>query len=137
MKIIGLQIKSAEAIIVVLKKEADGRLIQTDECIKLSIKDPSDPVQVRQFRDQINSTFDNINPDKIAILARNYKAKGTMTPSPMSFKLEGIIQLYDKRPLLLTWPQSVSAYTKKNASPKAKYTYQQEAFDLAFYTINN
>ena len=137
MKVIGLQIKSTEAILVVLKKEADGSLIQTDECIKFNIADPSDPIQVRQFRDQINSAFDNIDPGKIAILARNHKAKGTMTPSPMSFKLEGIIQLYDKKPIALIWPQSVLAFTKKNSPPDAKYTYQQDAINLAFFALNN
>jgi hypothetical protein len=138
MKIIGIQIKSSEAIIVVLERDENGEIKQTNESIKFDISDPNNVNHVRQFKDQINSAFDNINPDRIGILARNAKAKGKMAPSPMSFKLEGIIQLYDKKDSEFFWPQTLLAYYKKNpAAPVAKHVYQQEAFNLAHYLFNN
>jgi hypothetical protein len=137
MKTIGIQIKSTEAIIVVLEKDANGNIKQSNESTKLKIQDPSNQNQIKQFRDQINSALDNINADRIAILARNAKAKGTMAPSPVSFKLEGIIQLYSKKDIELVWPQTLVAHYKKNPSGTPNHTYQQDAFDLAHYISKN
>jgi hypothetical protein len=137
MKVIGIQIKSKEAILVVLEKEASGIIVQTNESAKYSIDDPANPSQVKQFRDQINSAFDSINAFRIGIVARNANGKGERAPSPISFKLEGIIQLYDRIEVELVWKQTTNAYFKKNAkSIAAKHKYQEDAFDLAYYLIN-
>ncbi|HEY1039182.1 MAG TPA: DUF3010 family protein [Bacteroidia bacterium] len=134
MKTIGIQIQSNEATIVVLESNEHGNISQTNECIKLDMPDPNNISHVRQFRDQINSAFDNINPDRIGIIARNAKAKGFRAPSPTSFKLEGIIQLYSKKDVEIIWPQTLTAFYKKNdAAPNAKLVYQQDAFDLAHF----
>ena len=137
MKTIGIQIKSTEAIMVVLEKDEFGNTTQTNESAKFGINDPTKPNQVRQFRDQINTAFDLIGATRIGIVARNAKGKGDRAPSPVSFKLEGIIQLYDKIEIILVWKQTTNAYFKKNAktvSPKNKY--QEDAFDVAYYLIN-
>lgn len=137
MKTIGIQIKSKEAILVVLEKDAAGGIIQTNESAKFRIDDPTKPNQVRQFRDQINAAFDSISASRIGIVARNANGKGDRAPSPVSFKLEGIIQLYDKIETELVWKQTTNAYFKKNTktlTPKNKY--QEDAFDLAVYLIN-
>jgi hypothetical protein len=137
MKTIGIQIKSTEAIMVVLEKASDGSIIQTNESARFIINDPTKPNQVKQFRDQINSTFDSISATRIGIVARNANGKGERAPSPVSFKLEGIIQLYGKLEIELVWKQTTIAYFKKNqrkTSPKTKY--QEDAFDVAYYLIN-
>jgi len=136
MKAIGIQIKSNEAILVVLEINNAGIIIQTNESTKFDIYDPSKPNQVRQFHDQINSAFDSIAPSQIGVMARNAKAKGQRAPSAFSFKLEGIIQLYEKCDIELIWPQSIAAFYKKNPrlqQPRNKY--QQDAFDVAFYLL--
>ena len=102
MKTIGIQIKSTEAIMVVLEKDEFGNTTQTNESAKFGINDPTKPNQVRQFRDQINTAFDLIGATRIGIVARNAKGKGDRAPSPVSFKLEGIIQLYDKIEIILS-----------------------------------
>jgi hypothetical protein len=138
MKTIGIQIKSYEAILVVLEQNEAGIIVQTNESSKFGIDDPSKPVQVRQFREQINSAFDSIDPRRIGIMARNAKATGLRAPSAMSFKLEGIIQLYEKNDIELVWPQSIAAFYKRNPrllSPKHKY--QQDAFDVAYYLLQD
>ncbi len=137
MKVLGIHIKSNEAILVVLKKDDQGVISQLPESTKFKIDDPTDSIQVRQFRDQVNTAFDSISPDKIGIMARNYKAKGTRAPSPISFKLEGIIQLNEKYPISLIWPQSIAALFKKNKPsflPNKKL--EEDAFNVAFYLIN-
>ena len=137
MKTIGIQIKSTEAILVVLEKDAAGNIAQTNESARFGIDDPTKPNQVKQFRDQINAAFDSIGAYRIGIVARNANGKGERAPSPVSFKLEGVIQLYDKIETELVWKQTTNPYFKKNpktVSPKNKY--QEDAFDVALYLIN-
>ncbi len=136
MKAIGIQIKGAEAIVVVLDKDINGNIFQTNESSKFKIDDASINNQVKQFRDQINTTFDSVSAKRIGIVARNAKGKGDRAPSPISFKLEGIIQLYDKLDIEFVWPQTTTAYYKKNVvTIKPKHVYQSDAFDVAYYLI--
>jgi hypothetical protein len=137
MKAVGIEIKSSEAILVVLEKQSDGKIVQTNECIKFGIDDSESNSQVRQFFQQVNASLDNIKPTFIAIVARNGNAKGILKPSPFSFKLEGLFQLYDKKEVEFVWPQTISSYLKKNTrtiSPSKKY--QEDAFNLAYYMLN-
>ncbi len=139
MKVIGIQIDGDEAIIVVLNKDRSGAISQTDECVRFNIADHTISAQVQQFRDQVNSTFDLITPNVIGVKMRNAKAKerGTVRPpSPISFKLEGIIQLYTKCNIEFVWPQTITAFKKKNGDfPNSKNKYQQDAFDVAYYLL--
>lgn len=137
MKTIGIQIKSAVAILVVLEKDATGNIMQTEESSKFKIDDPTNPNQVRQFRDQINAAFDLIGASRIGIVARNANGKGDRAPSPISFKLEGIIQLYDKVDIEQVWKQTTIAYFRKNEKTgSAKNRYQDDAYDVAYYLIS-
>ncbi len=137
MKTIGIQIKSREAILVVLEKDAVGNITQTIESAKFGIDDPTKPNQVRQFRDQINAAFDSIGATRIGIVARNANGKGDRAPSPISFKLEGIIQLYEKVDVEEIWKQTTIAYFKKNSKlGSAKNKYQEDAYDVAYYLMN-
>ena len=136
MKAIGIQIKSTQAILVVLESDVNGVIVQTKESTKFDITDHTAPVQIRQFRDQINSAFDSVKPVKIGIVARNANAKGDRMPSPVSFKLEGVIQLYDKMDVQLVWKQTLIAYFKKNLKNlTSTHKYQEDAFDLAYYLL--
>ncbi|SRR6266542_2215835 len=136
MKILAVQIKSSEAILVVLKKNDDGLIFQTNESTKFQLADHSNSNQVKQFRDQINAAFDTIEPDRIIILARNANGKGRLAPSPVSFKLEGIMQLYTKKNIEFMWPQTISAYLKKEPiALKAENKYQQDALHAAYIII--
>ena len=136
MKVIGIQISSNEVILVVLTKE-DNEVVQSKESAKFKLDDHNDSKQVKQFRDQINVAFDTIKPDKIGILSRNAKAK-RMPPSPISFKLEGIIQLYEKTEIDFVWPQTLQAYFKKKEAPETgpEMAYQKDAFNVAYFLLN-
>jgi len=137
MKTIGVQIKSTEAIMVVLEKDVNGNISQTSESTKFHIDDPTKPYQVKQFRDQINSTFDSIGASRIGIVARNANGKGNRAPSPISFKLEGIIQLYEKINIEIVWKQTTIAFFKKNLkTSNAKHKYQASAFDVSYYLMD-
>ena len=85
----------------------------------------------------MNVAFDSIKADKIGVLARNAKAKGKMMPSPISFKLEGILQLYEKQDIEFVWPQSLSAYFKKHEMEgEFEKKYQGDGFRVAYYLLN-
>lgn len=137
MKTIGIQIKGSEAIVVVLEKDGVGNIIQTNECSKFKIDDHLNDNQVKEFRDQINTTLDSIGAVRIGIVARNANGKGKMAPSAVSFKLEGIIQLYENTQIEIVWPITTISYFKKHTRsilPNKKY--QEDAFDVAYYLIN-
>ena len=137
MKTIGIQIKSAEAILVVLEKDAAGNISQTNESAKFVIDDPTKPNQVRQYRDQINAAFDSIGASRIGIVARNANGKGLRAPSPISFMLEGVIMLYDKIDIEHVWEKTTIAHFKKNVKTgSAKNKYQNDAYDIAYYLMN-
>jgi len=137
MKTIGIQIKGAEAIVVVLHKDDKGIISMTNESCKIKIDVPLSSIQVKQFKDQINTLFDTIGADNIGIMARNASGRGSMSPSPISFKLEGIIQLYNSLEVEIIWKQSINAYFKKNTKTlSANNKYQEDAFDIAYYLIS-
>ena len=137
MKTLGIQLKASEAILVVLERDARGQVSQLKQSAKYRIDDQLNCEQVRQFRDQINVAFDSIKPDRIAVLARNASGRGPMAVSPSSFKLEGIIQLYEKKRIEFIWPQTVKAHIKKNAVGVTPFhQYQQDALELAAYLLN-
>jgi len=138
MKTIGIQIKSNEIILVVLLKDENGSITQTKESSKFKVDDHNQQEQIKQFRNQVNSFFDSVGADKIAIVARNAKGKGLMSPSPVSFKLEGVIQLYEKTQIELVSKKTIDAYLKKNEKEiTAEKILQNDSFDLAYYLIKN
>jgi hypothetical protein len=135
MKAIGIQINSNEAIISVLEKDENGIISQLDTSRKIKLDDHFNQEQVKQFYTQIKVTFDSIGESKIAIYVRNPSAKGERASSPISFKLEGIIQLYCSE-IQMIWPQTLTAFFKKNAMIiKPKFQYQEDSFRLAYYLL--
>lgn len=138
MKAIGIQLKSREAIIVVLKKTGNGQIIQTEECMRFEVSDIYSSDQIRQFRDQIKVTFDSIKANYIGICKRNENGRGKMAPSPASFKLEGIIHLYEGTDIQFVAPQSTRAFFKRNQQKiSAAKKYQEDAFDVAYYLLES
>jgi hypothetical protein len=74
--------------------------------------------------------------DKIGILKRAKSLKAKFPVSPISFKLEGLIQTYKDSEIQFIAPQSISAYFKKNQRAfKPKYAYQDSAANLAYYLL--
>lgn len=136
MKTIGIEIKSLEAILVVMEEDASGNIVQSDDSIKFSIQDSKSNDQVRQFWAQLNASFDSINPDRIGILARIASAQSKFSSSGYSFKLEGLFQLYEKMEVEIISPQTISAFLKRNPCPTAPNNkYQANALNLAYYLL--
>ena len=136
MKAIGIEIDKKRAICFALEKDSQGTYINLTGKFKyFEIKDDRDNVEIKNFQSTIHSFFHNINPDTIAIIIR--KAKGRFSSSPFSFKLEGLIQCYEKINIEFISPQSLSAYYKKNdLSVTYDNNYQENAAKLASYLLD-
>jgi len=136
MKVIAIDIDSSRVIIYAVELLDDGSISNvTGEFKSITIKDDYDNSEIREFQSTIHSFFDNINPTKIAVLKR--MTKGKFAASPVSFKLEGLIQCYQNCEVEFISPLTLTAYYKKNAftiEPQNKY--QTNAAKLAQYLIS-
>lgn len=144
MKVIGIEIKGREVRLVVLENEVNSINDITGNYKPIKLEDDETSQNVILFRNSLFAIFDSFNPDKIVLKWRNPKpAKGfqqenNFGSSPISFKIEGLIQIYEKAEISLIKPQTVTAYLKKTPlTLSAKYSYQAEALKVAFYQIMN
>jgi len=123
MKVIAIDIDSSRVIIYAAELQRDGIVTDiTGDFKSITIRDEYDNLEIREFQQTIHSFFDNINPDKIAVLKR--MAKGKFAASPVSFKLEGLIQCYQKCEIEFISPLTLAAFYKKhtfNITPQNKY----------------
>jgi len=136
MKTIGIQIEGSTYIICVLEETSSGIKL-LGESKKLSLKDHLDCNEVKNLQQELFLTFDALQPDRIGYIARQHKVRrGQNPPSALSFKLEGLLQLYTKKDVEAIWPISVSSFLKKNPiSGLSKYNYQEKATNLAYYLL--
>ena len=145
MKVIGIEIKGTRLNVVVLERQVDGSNVDiTGKAKCFELENEHEPTSVRGFMNVLHRHFDSINPVTIGILKRNANAvernvNGTKfrPPSPLSFKLEGLIQLYPKIDPVLVAPQTISAYLKKNTGLiiQPQYNYQQKPYELCLYLL--
>lgn len=139
MKVIAIQIEGSRMNIVILEKSGENIIDKTGTIKYFELAEDHESSNTKKFMNVIHRHFDSIDATKIGIIKRNANAKGVHKPSPISFKIEALIQLYDKQNVLIVPPQSISAYQKRNSSIiiKAPYKYQQEAYQLGYYLIYN
>lgn len=133
---IGIEIDKNKAICFVLEKDASGSYInRTGKFKYLVLKDDKENSQVRDFQSTIFTFFNERNPDSIALLSR--QSKGEYASSPLSFKIEGLIQCYTNYEVEIISPQTVTAFFKKNPlSVTFDHKYQERAARLANFLID-
>jgi hypothetical protein len=137
MKVLGIEIKGRKVVIVALEKNAGTIKDITGTYKPILLENDIEARNLRLFKDTLFACLDNFSPDAIVVKYRNPNGKGDRTPSPISFKIEGLIQLYDKCPIILTFPQTISAFYKKSRlNIKTKYTYQSEAIKYAYHHLS-
>jgi len=135
MKTLGIDINGNTAVFCSVE-ENNGIVDITGKMTKLELKDDESSQEVYEFVDVIHSHFNEMQFDKIAILKRAKSLKAKFPVSPISFKLEGLIQTYKESEIDFIAPQTISAYFKKNQKVfKPKYAYQNSAADLAYYLL--
>lgn len=135
MKSIGIEINKKRAICFALEKDTQGTYINLTGKFKyLEIKDDQDNNEIQNFQSTIHTFFENINPDRIAIISR--QTKGKFASSPLSFKLEGLIQCYNKVNVEFVAKATLTAHYKKNSfTIPYDNNYQEHAARLANYLL--
>jgi hypothetical protein len=81
MKVIGIDIDKTKAIFYALEKDSDGNIINlTGDFKYVTLSNDTDNSRVRDFQSTVHSFFDDINPDRIAILKRQTKGRFKSAP---------------------------------------------------------
>ena len=134
MKALGISLEGSTAIFSGLEKTESGIYEISDKLKKVQLKDHLDSKEVQSIHETIHSFLETNNFDEIAIIKRG--TKGTFAASPISFKIEGLIQLYKGKDIEFVAPPTLRAFYKKNENSfTPKYAYQKAANDLAFYLL--
>jgi hypothetical protein len=140
--VIGIEIKGREIRLVALNYDSGDVKDVTGTYKRLILEDDEIAENVILFKNSLFAVFDSFNPSDIVLKWRNPKpAKGfqkdnNFSSSPISFKIEGLIQLYDKASITLIKPQTITAYFRKYELPfEPKYTYQSDALKIAYHHI--
>ena len=135
MKVLGIEIRGNCANFCAIEDIGD-LLDITGKTKKIELKDDENSEEVHEFVDVIHSHFDSMQFDRIAIIKRAKSLKTKFPPSPISFKLEGLIQTYKDSEIEFIAPQSIRAFFKKNQFDfKPKYSYQKASSELAIYLL--
>jgi|694.fasta_scaffold102897_2 hypothetical protein len=136
MKVIGLEISGREVRIITL----DNTTGVIENCTKkykpIKLEDDEDARNVLLFKNTLFATLDSFSPDVIVFNYRNPNASGKYAPSAISFKIEGLIQLYENAKIHSTKSQTLAAYYKKNKIDiSTDFNYQLIALKLAYHYI--
>jgi len=131
----GIQIAGSKAIFTILiKKNGDIQDITTGKFRKLELKNDEICNEVRSFSKTIKSLFDNLNPKRIGIIKRN--KSGQFPGSTISFKIEGLIQIYEKNNVELISPHTLRKFQKEKSTViTPQYKYQKNSCLLAHHLL--
>lgn len=128
MKVCGIEITGNEALIAVAEF-CDESIAHVElETKRIALKDDEDVDHIKSFCALINGLVRDNGIDTIAIKKRS--KKGKFAGGPVTFKIEGIIQLTGDCTVSLLSSPTVSASNKKYSFgiPDSLNKYQHEAF---------
>lgn len=137
MKAVGIEIDKKRAICVIVSKDAHGTYQNVTTKTKyIEIKDDHNNHEIQDFREKIETFFDEVTPNCIGIISR--QTKGKFAAASVSFKLEALIQCYKKIEITFVSKQTLTAYYKKNELPVSyDNAYQENATRLATYLLRS
>ena len=135
MKVLGISLEGSTAIFSALEKQGDNITDLSANFKKVELKDHLDSNEVKALQSALHDLFDQGEFDRIGIIKRG--TKGRFAASVITFKIEGLIQLYKKCEVEFVASATLKAFYKKNTnSIIPKYSYQKTANGLAFYLLN-
>lgn len=130
----GIEIVGSKAIFTILEKRNGDIQDITGNFRKLQLKNDENCNEIRSFSETIKSLFDNLNPKRIGIIKRN--KSGQFSGSTISFKIEGLIQIYEKNNVELISPHTLRKFQKEKLpviTPQCKF--QENSCLLAHYLL--
>lgn len=130
-RICGIELKSSEAILVVLECNNDITRFIDIEPRKIKLGNDESSELIKSFYDSVVNFAKDNHIDTIVIKKR--AKKGTMAGGSISFKLEAIIQLNGVSDVAFVSGQGIAAAQKKNPFllPENILKYQETAFMAA------
>lgn len=136
MKICGVELKSNQAIFVIIDTSENNLYIES-EIKRITLENDDDCKNVKSFFDTINTFFRDMKINKIYIKKR--AKNGTYVSSPDTFKIEGLIQINTVcHNVHLVSAQALVSFRKQNNTiPDNIRKYQEEAFSTAMYGARN
>lgn len=134
MKVIGIDISGRDVRIIALNDSTGTIENCTGKYKPIRLEDDNVAQNTIFFKNTLFATIESFTPDVIVYNYRDPKAVGKYAPSSISFKIEGLIQLYENAEICYTKPQTISAYFKKNKLDlETEYKYQTDALKLAYH----
>jgi hypothetical protein len=136
-KVCGIELKSSEAILVVVKNSSGTEDLVDTKPSKICIGDDDDTSEVKSF---FNSIIEFIRDNNIDVIVLKKRArKGRMAGGSVSFKLESLIQINGIADTVFISGQAIAAAHKKEqfAIPESLNKYQETAFMAASLYIRN
>lgn len=131
LRVCGIELKSSEAILVVVENSTGTVELIDTEPKKLKIGEDENSTEVRSFFDAF---VDFIRDNNIDIIVLKKRAKkGKMAGGSVSFKLEALIQLNGIVDTVFVSGQGIAATHKKDQFeiPESLNKYQETAFMAA------
>lgn len=131
MIICGIELKGSEALLALASLDAGQPVHVATAIKKIGIEDDEDAAQVREFAARMQAFVGEHGVTHVAIKKRS--KKGDFAGGPVTFKLEGLLQLLQGCEVLLVSPQTITAQGKKHdlMPPAALNKYQHEAWKSA------
>ncbi len=136
MIVCGIELAASEARLVVLEGTKGEFMHVVTATRKIPLPDDENQNEVKAFRETVYAFLRENHVDRVAIKKRG--KRGDYAGGPVSFKLEGVIQLYPDCDVVLVSPQSISAVKRKHTPtpPEDTRKYQQVAFETAFSELD-
>lgn len=136
MKVCGIELKASEAIIALVERQGDTLVHVPINVKKLGLEDDEDARQVRDLYQRLGALVAEHGIQRIALKKRG--KKGEFAGGPVTFKIEGLLQLLDGCDVELLSPQTINAANRKHGFdlPAGLNKYQHDAF-LAACTLFN
>ena len=130
-KVCGIELKSSEAILVVIDNSSGNDGLINTKPSKIRIGDDEDTSEVKSFFNGIIEFIRNNNIDVIVLKKR--ARKGKMAGGSVSFKLESLIQINGIVDTMFVSGQAIAAAHKKEQfeTPESLNKYQETAFMAA------
>jgi len=131
MKICGIDIKASEAIFALVSQQGDVLEHLPLPLKKLTLEDDEDAAQVKAFARQLAEFVSTSGVTHLAIKKRS--KKGEFAGGPVTFKIEGLLQLLGGCDVQLVSPQTINAQARKHdiALPASLNKYQHDAYKAA------
>lgn len=135
----GIELSSSTAICVILDGTSDDFEVVDAGASKFELDDSDSAKSVVAFHKSFNEFVSGQEIDRIAIKKRSAKAKGKYASGPITFKLEGLIQLCENVEVRLVSPNTIAAKLRKKKLPEPEvklFKYQIPAYETAFAALS-